>query len=124
MKSTKQLGFTLIEIILALTIIAIALTALLKVTAQNVVNTQRLEEKNSAHWVAMQGILMLQTGLLAVKLNQEVSESTLFLNKRWYWRATVHALPATSIQKIKIAVSKHPNGPVVQSLTAYRYEDD
>lgn len=46
MPKTKLVsGFTLIEVLLALTVIAIALTALLKATAQNTDNTHRIKEK-------------------------------------------------------------------------------
>lgn len=45
MMQRKTSGFTLIEVLLALTIIAVALTALLKAIAQNVEHTQRIKEK-------------------------------------------------------------------------------
>lgn len=38
-------GFTLIEVLLALSVIAIALTALLKAISQNVETTRRVKEK-------------------------------------------------------------------------------
>ena len=112
---------TLIEVLLALAIIAIALTALMKVTSQNISITQRLKEKNSSHWVAMQGIAMIQLGLLNTKLNQEVTEATNFLGERWYWRIFLVNTPVPSVQQITIKVSKKQEGPYVDPLIGYRY---
>jgi general secretion pathway protein I len=86
---TANAGFTLIEVLLALAIIAIALTALLKSTAQNVTNTHRLKEKTISHWVAMQGVSMIQLHLLPVKLNEDITQVTKMLGQRWYWRAKI-----------------------------------
>lgn len=44
-KRSNESGFTLIEVLLALSIIAIALTALLKAISQNVETTRRIKEK-------------------------------------------------------------------------------
>lgn len=48
MRKSMNKGFTLIEVLLALAVVAIALTALLKATSQDVANTQRIKEKPSA----------------------------------------------------------------------------
>ena len=55
-------AFTLIEVLLALAVIAIALTALLKVTSQDVSYARRLKDKTLSHWVAKQGVSMVQLG--------------------------------------------------------------
>lgn len=119
----KQTGFTLIEVLLALAIIAIALTALLKATASNVANTGRIKDKTISHWVAMQGVSMIQLGLLPIKLNQEVTEVTTLLGQRWYWRAKVSSTPLKSVQQILIRVSKTQAGPFGDPLVAFKYNE-
>lgn len=114
-------GFTLIEVLIALTIIAIALTALLKSTAQTVSSTQRLKEKSISHWVAMQGVSMIQLGLVAVKTNEEMTQVTNMLNQRWYWRVKITTTPIKSVEKITITVSKNQGGPFTSPLIAFRY---
>ena len=66
MRTNKAHGFTLIEVLLALSVIAIALTALLKATAQNIQNTHRIKEKTISHWIAMQGVSMIQLDLVQI----------------------------------------------------------
>lgn len=114
-------GFTLIEVLLALAVIAIALTALLKATGQDVAHTERIKEKSISHWVAMQGVTAIQLGLVAVPLNQEITQITAMLGQRWYWRAKLIATPIKTIQQINITVSEQPTGPFTDLLIAYRY---
>ena len=117
----RNKGFTLIEVLLALAVIAIALTALLKATSQNVANTARIKEKLISHWVAMQGVTTIQLGLLPMNLNQEVTEVTTMLGQRWYWRAKITETTIQNTQKITITVSNKPAGPFTDPLIAFRY---
>lgn len=116
-----QPGFTLIEVLLALAIIAIALTALLKALAQNVENTQRIKQKTVSHWVAMQGVAMVQLGLLQINSSQETTQDTTMLGEHWFWRARVSSTPQKSIQLITISVSTEKSGPFREELHAFRY---
>jgi len=116
----KTGGFTLIEVLLALAVIAIALTALLKATSQNVAFTQRIKEKSISHWVAMQGIAMVQLRLIQITPNQDVSKATTMLGERWYWRAKVTPTTIKTMQQITITVSKNQSGPFTDTLIGYR----
>ncbi|HEE0245207.1 TPA: GspI family T2SS minor pseudopilin variant LspI [Legionella pneumophila] len=122
MPKTKLVsGFTLIEVLLALTVIAIALTALLKATAQNIDNTHRIKEKTISHWVAMQGIAMIQLNLLRTSQSQESTQATTMLGQKWYWRAKISPTPIKRMQQITISVSSKQVGPFREELIAFRY---
>lgn len=117
----QDAGFTLVEVLLALAIIAIALTALLKATAQNIENTHRLKEKSVSHWVAMQGINMIQLNLIQVSQSQESTQATTMLGEKWYWRAKISSTPSNKIQQITISVSLNQSGPFREELHGFRY---
>ncbi|KTC98096.1 GspI family T2SS minor pseudopilin variant LspI [Legionella erythra] len=123
MRKSMNKGFTLIEVLLALAVVAIALTALLKATSQDVANTQRIKEKTISHWVAMQGVTMVQLGLLTVPPNQEMTQVTSLLGQRWYWRVKLSptALGKT-VQQITVSVSKNQAGPFTDPLLAFKYQ--
>ncbi|HFE6175099.1 TPA: GspI family T2SS minor pseudopilin variant LspI [Legionella pneumophila] len=122
MPKTKLVsGFTLIEVLLALTVIAIALTALLKATAQNIDNTHRIKEKTISHWVAMQGVAMIQLNLLRTSQSQESTQATTMLGQKWYWRAKISPTPIKRMQQITISVSSKQAGPFREELIAFRY---
>ncbi len=116
----KKTGFTLMEVLLALAVIAIALTALLKATAQAVSHTDRVKEKSISHWVAMQAVAAIQLGVIAIEPNQELSEVTKMLNQNWYWRAKLTQTKMASIQQIEVTVSDKQTGPFTDSLFAFR----
>lgn len=88
----KISGFTLVEVLLALTVIAIALTALLKATAQNIENTHRIKEKTISHWVAMQGVSMIQLNLLQLNQSQESTQATTMLVQQKSEISAFHSL--------------------------------
>jgi general secretion pathway protein I len=117
----KAQGFTLIEVLLALSVIAIALTALLKATAQNVANSRRIKEKTISHWIAMHGIAMVQLDLVQVKPNQDVTKITSMLGQRWYWRVKVSKTPIRLVEQITVTVSQNQAGPFQDPLIGFRY---
>lgn len=120
LKNTNS-GFTLIEVLLALSVIAIALTALLKSTAQSVNYTQRINEKSLSHWVAMQAVNAIQLGLIPINSGQESTHLTSFLGQNWYWRASLSSTSLKSMKKIAVTVSHDASGPFRDPLIAYQY---
>ncbi|MFY7697725.1 MAG: type II secretion system minor pseudopilin GspI [Legionella sp.] len=117
----KKDGFTLIEVLLALLIIALAFTALIKALGQTIVHSQQIQDKTIGHLVAKQAIIMIQLNLLPISPGQTINQVTHMLNEDWYWRATVAQLPGHYLQKITITISKNHHGPFSDSLTAYRF---
>lgn len=117
----KIRGFTLIEVLLALLIIAIALTALLKATTEDVANTTRLKDKTMRHWVGMQAMTMIQTGLVTIPVNQELSKVTTIFGQRWYWRAKLSSLPLKNARQITLTFSDKATGPFHDPLIGYTY---
>lgn len=117
-KLTK--GFTLIEVLLALAIIAIALTALLKASSEDISMTERIKNKTINHWIAMQGIAAIQMGLIKPNTNQDTTEVTTLFGQKWYWRATISSTPIKQVQQIKITVSHQQSGPYSDPLIGFR----
>lgn len=118
----KKNGFTLIEVLIALLILSIALTALLKATGDNINATQRLKEKTLSHWVGMQGIAMLQLGLIDTSGKPNISQATTIFNEKWYWRADLKESPIKKIEQITIRVSNKETGPFQNPLIGFRYQ--
>ena len=116
----RSVGFTLIEVLLALSVLAIALTALLKASAETVLGTQRLKEKTMSHLVAMQGISMIQLGLTRITLDQETTAQMTLFDQTWYWHAQVSKTPLEAVQKITITTSKSRAGPFKDPLIGFQ----
>jgi len=115
----KPLGFTLIEVLIALAVIAIAFTALIQSSAASIKQTQSIKNKIISHLVMQQGIVMLQLSLATPDNN--ITHKTKMLDQSWYWRISVSDVDLPSIKHIQIRASLLPAGPFNQSLSGYLY---
>ena len=114
-------GFTLIEVLIALSITAIALTAILKTSGQNIKNTEYLQEKIIAEWVALEKINEIQSDVLALPLNSVIEKTSVQLNKKWQWRGKKESTKNPRIKKISVSVA-NDRGEERTQLTAFKYE--
>lgn len=122
-RKSTQAGFTLIEVLVALSIIAIAFTALLKATSDSIAMHQKLKNKMIREWVAAQGITLIQLGLVQSINNQIISEQTTLFNQHWYWRASLSSTPLKMVQKITLTTSLTPTGPFTDAVIAFKARD-
>lgn len=99
------IGFTLLEVLVALAILAIALTAILRTTAQHIDNAIYLREKTIAHWVAMNVFTELQVTNQWLAMG-ESSGKTAMAKQEWYWKIRVSATPDPELRRIEIQVKK------------------
>lgn len=117
----KAKGFTLIEVLIALSIIAIALTALIRALGQDILTMQRIKDKTIGHWVQMQGVAMVQLGLLPLSTQREENERTLMFGQSWYWRVQSRPSPLPHVEQFTITISQNPAGPFHSPFTAFKY---
>ncbi len=60
----RSAGFTLLEVLVALTILAVSLGALIKAGSEHTRNTHYLQERTLAHWTGQNLIARYEAGLL------------------------------------------------------------
>ncbi len=82
--SKKHAGFTLIEVMVALTIIAISLGALLSTSGTQANSASYLKQKTLAHWVAANELAQLNIEKAFPDLGEQKG-STSMANHDWYW---------------------------------------
>lgn len=114
-------GFTLLEVLLALAIISIAFVALMNAVSHSTILAERLKTKTLKHWVALEGVHMIQLGLLTVPVGTVSSQKTALFNQTWYWRAEVSKTPLDTVEKITVTVGKRHAGPFTDPLYAFKY---
>lgn len=115
-------GFTLIEVLLALSILAIALTALLKSSADNINYTNRIKDKTIKHWVEMQIVNQIQMHEITLRTGLPTSKTVFAFGNTWYVQATLIPTALKKIYKIKISASSQQHGPYTDPLIAFYHE--
>jgi general secretion pathway protein I len=113
-------GFTLIEVLIALVILSIALTAIVRAASQNIKDSLYLQKKTIALWVANDVINQTRAGLLKLPAAPDSrKQDTSMLGETWSWRAWLGQTPNKRIQKIEVDVYQKTR---LAHLTGYLYE--
>ncbi|HEX4045000.1 MAG TPA: type II secretion system minor pseudopilin GspI [Gammaproteobacteria bacterium] len=101
----KIRGLTLIEVLIALAIISIALTAIIKATSQSIRATDHLQNKTIAMWIGERLLNEARMGLLVLPEDEDTARKSLFvLDKTWYWQGYQTATDNQHIKKIVVQV--------------------
>jgi general secretion pathway protein I len=113
-------GFTLIEVLMALAIISIACLAIVKISHSQIKNTEYLEQKTYANWVAMNAMARLSLGLVLPPVNHQTMR---MLGKDFIWSATKTPTPDPRVDTLMVQVSQAPQQPPLLSLQGFINDD-
>jgi general secretion pathway protein I len=112
-------AFTLIEVLIALLIIAIALAAAIQATDASIRTTIHVRNSLAAHWVGLNVLSEIQTGLILLpKSSSQLSGKTSMLEQRWDWTArsnTSSQLPDVNQMSVTVSLKNH----VINSVVGY-----
>ena len=97
-------GFTLLEVLVALAIIAIALTALIRTTGQSADTTDAMEQRIRGQWLAQNHLALAQASQAWPEPGDTTGESTMS-GRAYTWQQRVSATPNPNFRKLEIAVS-------------------
>ena len=105
----KHSAFTLLEILVALAILAIAFLAILRTTESNIANSIHVKKSLAAHWIAMNVLSKLELGLIEKPADgNDVSANVSMLNSQWHWVAHIDKGSGKStFMRIAIDVYQH-----------------
>lgn len=123
-KSTA--GFTLIEVLIALAILAIALVAIIKVSGQSIEESYAIKQKLAAHWVAMNALARVQTGLVDLAKDSNPSGDESMLGENWLWKIAVDPeAVSSSYARVTVTVSKKDQDQNLETLQGFvRFQHD
>lgn len=107
-KRSTQRGFTLIEVLVALAVVSICLTAVFQQSSRSASSSARLQDKTLAHWIAMNQLTLYEVGDAWPDVGNE--EGTVQMaDREWIWTATISATPQKAIRRVDMTVSLESN---------------
>ena len=102
-----QQGFTLVEVMVALTVVAVTLPALLFLLSQQVDGTAYLRDRSVAQWVAADRVAEVRltvakqrratTGVIAGESERA--------GRTWYWRSEIQETPVQGLMRLTVTVT-------------------
>lgn len=102
-------GFTLVEVMVAMLIVAVAISSLLFQMMSTIDNTAYLRDKTIAHWVALnqQELLYLENENTNLVVRGERSGSETMAGREWFWRVKPLKVASTdnNFQQLELTVS-------------------
>jgi general secretion pathway protein I len=114
---TNARGFTLIEVLIALAILAIALSAAIRASSVAVDSANETKLRTLATWIAQNRIAELRTGPQP-GIGETTGRATM-ANVEFAWTQRVSSTPNSAFRKVEVAVLRPGNAQSLVSLNGY-----
>ncbi len=113
-------GFTLVEVLAALVIVALGMLGVIEAVTQSARNGTYLRERTLAHWIAMNVVTerRLQPDPPAIA---ESSDDVEFAGQRWHWTMRVTQTAVQSLRRMDVTVhpADAPDSTSLASVTGF-----
>ncbi len=96
-------GFTLLEVMVALAVLAIALAALIKGVSDNTANAAHLRDRTLAHWVGMNVVAEQRLATKWDERGEQRGEEEM-ANHTWYWSARLVETFDEDVRRLEVEV--------------------
>lgn len=103
-RTPSNRGFTLIEVLVALAVIAIGLLAVLSVAARGTHVSAELQQRNFAGWVAQNELARMHLAAQWPDLGESNDEVD-FATQKWRWDADVEKTQDPDLRRVTITVA-------------------
>lgn len=117
-RPTRTRGFTLIEMLVAVAVVAIAMGAIITGLARYADNAARLREKTVALWVAHNRLTELELQLAWPDIGKSDGEVKM-AGVKWKWFVEIKATPDPHLRRADIRVQAVGRKDDVMSLSAF-----
>jgi general secretion pathway protein I len=99
----RPLGFTLIEVMVALVIVSLALTAVAASMGQMIDTANTMRDRTFASWIAQNQITQLRLAGVMPEVGETDGEVD-FANTSWAWTANISETGVENLMKVDVTV--------------------
>jgi general secretion pathway protein I len=112
-------GFTLVEVLVALIVVAVALTALMIAVSGTARTSGYLRDKTMAQWIALNRITEVRLNVTQFAQNTDTGEVD-FGNRKWHYDTRYFDTSIASMKRVVVRVyagdAKTKGNPIVESV--------
>ena len=100
----RHSGFTLIEVLIALTIVAIALGSAISITSQDIMRADSMQHRTYANWIAQNKFAEYRINEVPPSIGRDEGE-ILFAGNVWNWETIITKTGIDNLYRLDVAVS-------------------
>jgi len=120
-KSHNQ-GFTLIEVLVALAIVAIALSTIIAITSQDIMRVDSMQKRMFANWIAQNKLA--ENRLNNIKNSVGTKDgSIIYAGSEWTWEIVTSKSGIENLLRMDVSVSNANDDVAIRKLTGFVYTD-
>ena len=114
----RQAGFTLIEVMVALSIVALSLTAIAASMNQMIDAANTMRERTYASWIAQNKIAELRLANVEAEVSTTSGEVD-FGNATWEWSADISETGIEGFVRVDVSVSLAGSEYIIRTVTGF-----
>jgi general secretion pathway protein I len=114
----KSKGFTLLEVLVALTIVALSLTAVAASMSQMIDAATTMRDRTYASWIAQNKITEIRLSNTIPDVGSSTGEVE-FGNTDWEWRVVISESGIEDFMRIDVSVSLPGDEYVIRTVTGF-----
>jgi general secretion pathway protein I len=119
MAARSAAGFTLVEVLVALMVVAIGLAALMVAVSGTARTSGQLRDKTIAEWIALNRLAEVRLNLTKYGQNTDTGELD-FANRKWHYDTRYFDTSINSMKRIVVRVyagdAKTKNNPLIETV--------
>ena len=118
MTVNRNRGFTLMEMMVAMTILAVGMGAIISASAGAAHNATILRDKEVARWVALNKLTEMQ--VLQQWSTTDQKGSVDMLKTKWHWVARIQKVQDPDLRRVDVEVRRDPSSDShIYSITGF-----
>jgi len=118
MMPLRSRAFTLVEVMVALAIIAIALTAVAAKMGRMVDTSNSMRERTYASWIGQNKITEMRLADVLPEVSSTSGEVD-FANTDWEWRAVVSESGIENLYRVDVTITYPGTDDVIRTVTGF-----